>query len=158
MTTLQPPNNVPIVSLGERPSVAMARWMTDVSKIIEGAGVSAVNGQTGAVTLDSDDIPEGLVNLYLTAAERITLAGLAGLEGITAAERAKLAGIEAGAQVNAVFSVNGQTGAVYIRETIDGGSASGLSVDYGYRLDGGGADAEYNPLIPGAGGQDANDN
>lgn len=44
---------------------------------------------------DSDDLPQGTTNLYATAAEK-----------------SKLAGIEAGAQVNTVTSVAGKTGAV----------------------------------------------
>lgn len=59
-------------------------------------GVDSVNGETGIVTLTTDDISDsGQTNKYTTAAE------------IT-----KLAGIEAGAQVNDVTSVNGQTGAI----------------------------------------------
>jgi len=156
MTTLQPPNNVPIVSLGERPSVAMARWMTDVSKIIEGAGVSSVNGLTGAVTLDSDDIPEGVVNLYLTPAERAKLVNLS-VDGVTftSDEKSKLAAIEDGAQVNEVSSVNGQTGAVDLRPYLDGGAATGFSPDLGFVVDGGGAGSEYSPMIYAAGGAGA---
>lgn len=59
-------------------------------------GVDSVNGETGDVTLTTDDISDsGQTNKYTTAAD------------IT-----KLAGIEAGAQVNDVTSVNGQTGAI----------------------------------------------
>jgi hypothetical protein len=41
-----------------------------------GALVASVNGQTGAVVLDSDDIAEGSINLYISAAELIKLAGI----------------------------------------------------------------------------------
>ena len=51
----------------------------------------------GNVTLDSDDITQGSTNLFLTSAERT-----------------KLTGIETGAQVNDVDSVNSQTGAVVL--------------------------------------------
>lgn len=39
--------------------------------------VDTVNGQTGTVVLDSDDIAEGATNLYFTAAEQSKLAGIA---------------------------------------------------------------------------------
>lgn len=58
-----------------------ARWHL-VTSAATGA-VYSVNGQTGVVLLDSDDIPEGVTNLYFSAAEA-----------------SKLAGIEAGAEVN----------------------------------------------------------
>lgn len=58
-----------------------ARWHLVTSSAI--GGVISVNGQTGVVVLDSDDIAEGITNLYFTAAEE-----------------AKLAGIAAGAEVN----------------------------------------------------------
>ena len=38
--------------------------------------VSSVNGKTGAVTLNSDEIPEATTNLYMTAAEKTKLAGI----------------------------------------------------------------------------------
>lgn len=38
--------------------------------------VSSVNGKTGAVTLDSDDITEGVTNLYLTPALKTKLEGI----------------------------------------------------------------------------------
>lgn len=59
------------------------------------AGVATVNGQTGTVVLDQDDISDG------TTAKQYT-----------ATEKTKLAGIASGAQVNTVSSVAGKTGAV----------------------------------------------
>jgi len=59
------------------------------------AGVATVNGQTGTVVLDQDDIADG------TTAKQYT-----------ATEKTKLAGIASGAQVNTVSSVAGKTGAV----------------------------------------------
>lgn len=59
------------------------------------AGVSSVNGSSGDVVLDQDDIADG------TTAKQYT-----------ATEKTKLAGIQSGAQVNAVSSVAGKTGAV----------------------------------------------
>jgi trimeric autotransporter adhesin len=58
--------------------------------------VDSVNGQTGTVVLDADDIDDTATTNKFT----------------TAADISKLAGIEAGAEVNDVNSVNGQTGAV----------------------------------------------
>lgn len=60
--------------------------------------VESVNGQIGVVVLDADDIED------TTTAHKFT----------TAADISKLAGIEAGAQVNDVFSVNGEVGDVVI--------------------------------------------
>lgn len=60
--------------------------------------VDSVNGQTGVVVLDADDVDDtSTTNKYTTAAD------------IT-----KLAGIEAGAEVNTVDSVNGVTGVVVL--------------------------------------------
>ena len=61
----------------------------------EGGAVDSVNGATGDVVLDSDDIAEGSSNLYYPSEDAD-----------------KLAGIEEGAEVNAVTSVSGKTGAV----------------------------------------------
>ena len=99
------------------------------------APVDSVNGQTGAVVLDADDISDATTtNKYTTAADISKLAGIeAGAEvnptaseiktsyesnadtnAFTDAEKSKLAGIAAGAEVNAVDSVNTQTGAVVL--------------------------------------------
>lgn len=66
---------------------------------VSGTGaVDSVNGQTGVVVLDADDIDDtSTTNKF-----------------ISQAELTKLAGIEAGAQVNVVTSVNTQTGAVVL--------------------------------------------
>lgn len=133
-----------------------------------GGAVDSVNGQTGVVVLDSDDIDEGSTNLYLTPSERTKLGNTSGTntgdqdlsgyalissladvatsgdyadldnkpmipgslgdlsgtsddvtEGsanlyMTSLERSKLSGIEAGAEVNTVNSVNTQTGTVVL--------------------------------------------
>lgn len=87
------------------------------------AAVDSINGFTGTVVLDTDNVAEGSINFYYT--EGRFDASLAGkttddlTEGatnlyFTAAEQAKLAGIETGAQVNTVDTVNGQTGTVVI--------------------------------------------
>ncbi len=62
------------------------------------APVDSVNGQTGAVVLDADDISDAATTNKFT----------------TASDISKLAGIEAGAQVNTVDSVNSLTGAVVL--------------------------------------------
>lgn len=72
----------------------------------EGGSVDSVNGFTGVVTLTADSISDLLTTHKF----------------ITAAEKSKLAGIAAGAQVNTVFSVNGQTGDVVIAGGGGGGS------------------------------------
>jgi hypothetical protein len=63
-----------------------------------GGAVDSVNGQTGAVVLDADDISD------TSSAHKFT----------TAADKTKLAGIASGAQVNTVASVNTKTGSVVI--------------------------------------------
>lgn len=65
--------------------------------------VNSVNTQTGSVVLDSDDIEEGVSNLYFTDSEKT-----------------KLSGVEEGAEVNTVDSVNGQTGEVTIPNADEG--------------------------------------
>jgi len=64
--------------------------------------VDSVNGQTGVVVIDADDIDDAATTNKFT----------------TQAEINKLAGIEAGAEVNTVDSVNGATGVVVL-ETSD---------------------------------------
>tara|TARA_R110000824_G_scaffold218492_3_gene405212 strand:+ start:1870 stop:3552 length:1683 start_codon:yes stop_codon:yes gene_type:complete len=66
--------------------------------VVAGGDVDSVNGQTGVVVLDTDDIDDSTqINKYTTAGDI-----------------SKLAGIEAGAQVNTVDSVNAKTGVVVI--------------------------------------------
>lgn len=102
----------------------------------EANNIASVNGQQGTVVLDTGDIAEDPTNLYYTDARvsansdvaantakvsasgsvtthsDITSAGSGAI--ITGAERTKLTGIEAGAQVNTVDSVNGETGVVVL--------------------------------------------
>jgi hypothetical protein len=68
-----------------------------ISWVNSDPAVKSVNGFTGIITLDTDDIAEGASNKYYPSADA-----------------SKLAGIEAGAQVNTVNSVNGETGAVVL--------------------------------------------
>lgn len=116
--------------------------------------VTSVNGETGVVVLDSDDITEGTSNLYYTdsrVSANSSVAANTAKVGITTqqasdittnnakvgittdqanaitantaknsyptADATKLAGIEAGAEVNTVDSVNGQTGTVSLSTT-----------------------------------------
>lgn len=60
-----------------------------------GGAVDSVNGQTGVVVLDADDLADGTSKVQMTTAERT-----------------KLSGIASGAQVNTVASVAGKTGVV----------------------------------------------
>lgn len=99
------------------------------------APVDSVNGQTGVVVLDADDIDDAATtNKFTTASDISKLAGIeAGAEvnptnaeiktayesnlntnAFTDAEKSKLAGISAGAEVNTVDSVNSQTGVVVL--------------------------------------------
>jgi len=142
-----------------------ARQSQGWSVVSGGGAVDSVNGQTGVVVLDTDDITEGATNLYYTDArvdansnvvantakvgittsqsDAIVLNAKVGITptqaneisantlkvGITtqqatditnnnakisfdSASSTKLNGIEAGAEVNTVDSVNGLTGAV----------------------------------------------
>lgn len=113
-----------------------------------GGAVDSVNGQTGIVVLDTGDISEGS-NLYYTEArvaantdvaantaarhthsnktviDDITNAGSGVI--ISSTERSKLSGIEAGAQVNTVDSVNGQTGVVVLDYSDVGAAAASHS-------------------------------
>lgn len=122
--------------------------------------VISVNGQTGVVVLDTDDIAEG-TNLYYTEArvaantdvaantavrhthvnqavlDALTDAGSGAV--ITALERTKLSGIEAGAQVNTVDSVNTQTGAV----VLDSDDVAEGSVNLYNRVPAGGSGGQY---------------
>ena len=65
------------------------------------AGVTSVNGETGTVTLNTDDVPEGAVNLYFT--------------NVRAAAAAP------------VQSVNGETGAVSLSAADVGADAAGTA-------------------------------
>lgn len=96
------------------------------------APIDTVNGQTGDVVLDTDDISEGTTNLYYTESRvsaNTSVAANTAKTGITTQQASdietnnakisfdstsstKLAGIETGAQVNIVDSVNSQTGTV----------------------------------------------
>ena len=119
------------------------RWGGSSYTEISPGEVSAVNGKTGNVTLTTTDISEG-ANLYFTEARARAAISVSGdldytngvisfnetystaaeiktayesnanTNAYTDAEKSKLAGIEAGAEANAVDSVNGQTGAVTI--------------------------------------------
>lgn len=71
-------------------------------------------GTGGTVTSVALSVPTGLTvsGSPITSSGTITVAYDTGYQGYTSAEASKLSGIEAGAQVNAVDSVNGQTGSV----------------------------------------------
>lgn len=49
---------------------------TEWQQLIFGNKVSSVNGQTGAVELDSDQVTQGTYNLYMTPTEKTKLAGI----------------------------------------------------------------------------------
>ncbi len=98
---------------------------TDWNKIDNNESVSSVFGRLGNVVAQSgdyntDQVTEGTNKYYSEALFDASLAGKTSddvTEGVTNlyftdAERTKLTGIEDGAQVNTVDSVNGQTGAV----------------------------------------------
>ena len=100
---------------------------------VDARGVATLNGETGDVTIDADDISdENTVNKFVTAADKtawnakqsaITAQNKISADLIsdgetnknfTASEKSKLSGIEAGAEVNDVDSVNGKTGVVVL--------------------------------------------
>ena len=126
-----------------------ARQSQSWTVVSGGGAVDSVNGQTGVVVLDTDNITEGTTNLYYTDARvdaNSNVAANTAKVGITptqaneiaantlkvgistqqanditannakisfdSASSTKLNGIEAGAEVNTVDSVNGLTGAV----------------------------------------------
>lgn len=79
--------------------------------------VTSVNTQTGDVVLDTDDVSEGSTNLYYTEARvsaNTSVAANTAKSSYPSADATKLAGIETGAEVNTVDSVNTQTGAVVL--------------------------------------------
>ena len=143
--------NTAKVSFPEAPNDGQqyARQSQSWSVVSGGGAVDSVNGQTGVVVLDTDDINEGATNLYYTDARvdansnvvaNTAKVGITPTQaneisantlkvGITtqqatditnnnakisfdSASSTKLNGIEAGAQVNTVNSVNSLTGAV----------------------------------------------
>jgi len=59
---------------------ATGDWLISLStswkQLTNGGQVSSVNAKTGAVTLDSDDITQGIVNLYMRTTERAKLADI----------------------------------------------------------------------------------
>jgi phage-related tail fiber protein len=113
------------------------RWSGSAYVYITSGAVDSVAGKTGVVTLTKADV--GLANVDNTADvnKPVSSAQQAALdlkvdkvagkqlstEDYTTAEKTKLAGIEAGAQVNTVTSVAGKTGAV----TLAASDISGLT-------------------------------
>lgn len=77
--------------------------------------VDSVNGYSGDVVLDTDDIDEGATNLYYTDARvsaNTDVVANSAKNSYPSEDATKLSGIEAGAEVNTVDSVNSLTGAV----------------------------------------------
>ena len=92
-------------------------------------GVSSVNGQTGTVVLDTDDVAEGAVNKY-----------------ITTTEQSKLEGIEAGAEVNVNADWNAISGdSQILNKPTLGTAASTASTDYATAAQGALADSALQP-------------
>ncbi len=79
-------------------TATQVRTILNVEDGAQANDVASVNGQTGAVTLDPDDLDDTSTTNKFT----------------TAADISKLSGIEAGAEVNDVDSVNSQTGTVVL--------------------------------------------
>ena len=84
-----------------------------ITSDIPSVPVDSVNGQTGAVVLDTDDIAEGTTNEYFTdarVAANSAVAANTAKNSYPSADASKLAGIAAGAEVNTVDDVSGGTG------------------------------------------------
>lgn len=75
------------------------------------SGVTSVNGQTGIVVLDADDIAEGSTHKFMTAAERTKLSGIA--TGATAYTD-EMAQDAVGNAVGTGLSYNDGTGAISV--------------------------------------------
>ena len=88
---------------------------TKLTGVATGAEVNAVDsvaGKTGVVTLDADDIDDtSTTHKFATAAQ---LTKVDDTSVFTSTEKTKLSGISTGAEVNAVESVNTQTGAIVL--------------------------------------------
>ena len=95
---------------------------TDKQKL-DGVAAGAT-ANTGTVTSVQVSVPTGLQvsGGPITTSGTLTISYASGYQGYTTAEASKLAGIQAGAQVNAVTSVAGRTGAV----TLSASDISGL--------------------------------
>jgi hypothetical protein len=86
-TTPESPYGTVPHPLGEHTNVVLSSPVADeilgfdgtnwINREAPGGAVDSVNGQTGDVVLDSDDIAEGTTNLYMSAAEATKLAGIA---------------------------------------------------------------------------------
>jgi hypothetical protein len=78
-------SDVPASYTGEAGNVVAVNATEDGLEFIAapGGAVDSVNGQTGAVVLDSDDIAEGTTNKWFTAAEETKLAGIEALADVT---------------------------------------------------------------------------
>ena len=84
-----------------------------ITSDIPSVPVDSVNGQTGVVVLDTDDIAEGTTNEYFTdarVAANSAVAANTAKNSYPSADASKLAGIAAGAEVNTVDDVSGGTG------------------------------------------------
>jgi len=102
------------VSISNDGSLAATGQVTADSFVGDGSGltnisgaVSSVNTQTGAVVLDTDDISEGASNLYYTEARvsaNTDVVANTAKNSYPTADATKLAGIEAGAEVNPTAS------------------------------------------------------
>lgn len=93
--------------------------------ISSGGAVDSVNGLTGVVVLDTDEISEGTNNLYFTdsrVSNNADVTANTAKNSYPSADALKLADIEFGAQVNTVFNVNGLTGNVTVQDTLVSGT------------------------------------
>lgn len=136
------------VTLSAGPNVTLTQVGNDIEISSSGGGggggnVTSVNGQTGVVVLDTDDISEGTTNLYHTTARvdaRIAAASVTDLSDvtsagsgaiITSAERTKLSGIAAGAEVNVNADWNAASGDAQIlnKPTLAAVATSGVYGD-----------------------------
>ena len=91
--------------------------LADGTVTTNAGNVDSVNGQTGVVSLDTDDVPEGSTNEYYTEAKvsaNTDVAANTAKNTYPSADATKLSGIAAGAEVNVQSDWNATTGDGFI--------------------------------------------
>lgn len=124
-------------SMGSMVETTAAKVMTAAERTKLAGIATGATANTGTVTSVGVAVPTGLsVTGAITTSGTITISYATGYQGYTTAEANKLAGIEAGAQVNTVASVNSKTGAVVLNAGDVGAAttAQGTNADNAVRF------------------------